>query len=295
MNKFPKILLAVLAVAISLATVWFFQSQRYEITREGVSGETSGKLLIYFLDVGQGDATLIRTPDDQDILIDGGPDNNTVKKLGKYLPFFDQELDLIILSHPHSDHLSGMIEILKRYKVKKILFTGVAYKTADYLSFLNLVEEKNIPTEIIVAPKEIKLGENLEMEFLWPRENLSGKTIENLNNSSIANKLIYASTSVLFMGDLEEEEKLIGDLDSDIIKIGHHGSSNANDLEFLEKASPETAIISVGENNKFGHPHYRTLSNLEKISAQILRTDILGDIVFSSDGKEFFQIKTMTP
>ncbi|MEK7167498.1 MAG: MBL fold metallo-hydrolase, partial [Patescibacteria group bacterium] len=96
-------------------------------------------------------------------------------------------------------------------------------------------------------------------------------------------------------GDLEEEEKLIGDLDSDIIKIGHHGSSNANDLEFLEKASPETAIISVGENNKFGHPHYRTLSNLEKISAQILRTDILGDIVFSSDGKEFFQIKTMTP
>jgi beta-lactamase superfamily II metal-dependent hydrolase len=146
---------------------------------------------------------------------------------------------------------------------------------------------------VIDKPQELSPEAGISLSFLWPEESLAEKKLDNLNNSSIVLKLIYASTSYLFMGDLEDEETLSSTtearlLKSDVLKVGHHGSTNANSASFLKTVSPRYAIIPVGADNTYGHPHYRTIFNLEKIGAQILRTDQPGDIVVLSDGQKIW-------
>lgn len=255
------------------------------------SSEESKALEVDFLDVGQGDAILIKTPDHQRILIDGGPSNAVVEKLGKNLPFYDKKIDLIILTHPHADHLDGLIEVLKRYEVEKILSTGVVHTTPDYLAWLLEIKKQNVPMEIAVAGQTIDFGNNLKMEIFYPKEDLAGKQVENLNNTSIVAKLIFGQTSFLFTGDAESEveDELIGggvDLKADVLKVAHHGSKNATSQNFLEKVQPKFAVISVGADNQFGHPNAMTVKRLENIGAKVLRTDKDGDVKIKSDGIE---------
>lgn len=255
------------------------------------SFEESRGLEVDFFDVGQGDAILIKTPDHQRILIDGGPNNAVVNKLGENLPFFDKEIDLVILTHPHADHLVGLIEVLKRYEVKKILSTGVAHPTPDYLTWLEEIKKQNVPMEIAKAGETLDFGSGIKMEIFYPVEDLAGKQVENLNNTSIVGKLIFGRTSFLFTGDAEMEvwDELISrgiDLKADVLKVAHHGSKNATSKNFLEKVQPKFAIISVGENNLFGHPSRIILNYLENIGAQILRTDEQGDVKIISDGEK---------
>jgi len=254
------------------------------------SGESKA-LEVDFLDVGQGDAILIKTPDHERILIDGGPSGAVVNKLGENLPFFDKKIDLIILTHPHADHLDGLIEVLKRYEVKKILSTGVTHTTPDYLAWLEEIKKQNVPMEIAVAGQTIDFGGGVKMEILYPSEGLAGKSVENLNNTSIVAKLIFGQTSFLFTGDAEaeaEENLLAGnfDLRADVLKVAHHGSKSSTSDSFLEKVRPKFAVISVGADNQFGHPNAMTLKRLEKIGAEILRTDEDRDVKFLSDGVE---------
>jgi len=237
-------------------------------------------LEFYVFDVGQGDAIFIRTPKHYDILIDGGQDNEVVYKLGEYLPFYDREIDLMILTHPHADHVVGLIEVLDRYKVKKIFTTGVLYYSPDYLAWLDKVEEKNIPVEIIDSQRTLALSDGTRIDILFPDYSLENKKIENLNNASIVAKLIYAGTTIMLTGDYEDEESLVEkdlNLSADILKVGHHGSDTANDLEFLKAVNPEAAVISCGQDNKFGHPHQATLDNLENLGIEAFRTDLSGD------------------
>lgn len=255
------------------------------------SFEESMGLEVDFFDVGQGDAILIKTPDHQRILIDGGPNNAVVNKLGENLPFFDKEIDLVILTHPHADHLVGLIEVLKRYEVKKIISTGVAHPTPDYLTWLEEIKKQKVPMEIAKAGEILDFGRGIKMEILYPVEDLAGKQVENLNNTSIVGKLIFGRTSFLLTGDAEMEvwDELISrgvDLKADVLKIAHHGSKNATSKNFLEKVQPKFAIISVGENNSFGHPSRIILNHLENIGAQILRTDEQGDVKITSDGEK---------
>lgn len=235
----------------------------------------------YVFDIGQGDAILIRTPQHHNILIDGGPDNTVVYKLGEYLPFYDRNIDLMIITHPHADHLIGLAEVIERYRVKKVLITGVIYQTPDYLTWLSKISEKNIPIEIVDRVGLIPLGPDVRMDILFPDKSFLNKKIENLNNSSIVAKLTYASTTIMLTGDFEDEESLVGkmDLRADILKVGHHGSDNANDLEFLKAVNSKIAVISCGKDNKFRHPHEQTLNNLEDLGVKILRTDLQGDFV----------------
>ena len=239
-------------------------------------------LKFYVFDVGQGDAILIQTPEHYNILIDGGPDNAVVYKLGEYLSFYDRDIDLMILSHPHADHMVGLIEVIKRYKVKKILTTGVEYYSPDYLAWLDKISEKNIPVEIVDHLGRIPLGGEVELEILFPGESFLGREIKNVNNASIVVKLIYASATIMLTGDFEDEESLLNknlDLSADILKVGHHGSDTANSLEFLKAVSPSKAIISCGLDNKFDHPHPETIHNLDGLGVEILRTDSEGDII----------------
>jgi competence protein ComEC len=273
MLKVKKIILSFYSISLMillfLAIFLFFQSQPAE-------------LKFYVFDIGQGDAIFIRTPDRFNILIDGGPDNTVVYKLGQYLPFYDREIDLMISTHPHADHIVGLIEVLERYKVKKILATGVLYSSPDYLAWLAKISKKNIPIEIADQPGIIFLGSEVKLDILFPDQSFLNKKVKNLNNTSIVAKLTYGPNSVLLTGDFEDEESLIAkiDLDAKILKVGHHGSDTANDLEFLKAVKPDLAIISCGENNRFGHPHQETLENLERLGIEILRTDLEGDFIY---------------
>ena len=262
-----------------------------------LSNQNSDKLRINFFDVGQGDSTFIQTPYKQDILIDGGPDNIITEKLGSVMPFYDKTIDLIIISHPHSDHITGIIQVLNKYNVKEIYYNGIFYPSKTYIELLRKIKEKDIKLTLIKEQREIKLGKNLILKILFPNKDLRGKEIPNLNNTSIITKLLYKDDSALLVGDaeLEEEQILLKNdlnLKADILKVGHQGAINASSKEFLEKVKPKIAVIPVGADNKFGHPSRRVIKRLEKFGAQVYRTDYNGTVNIISDGTNNYIIKT---
>jgi competence protein ComEC len=284
-----KVIFYLVILNLVLVGYFFFLNQNSKI-------DLNDKYLkIIFLDVGQGDSILIQTPVAYNILIDGGPNSNLVYKLDKYVPINNRKIDLMILTHPDPDHLIGLIEVLKRYKVNYVAYTGVSDPDLAYLEWKKLIKEKQIPTIIIDKKKNLKLDEKINLEFLWPQENLVNKSFDDDNYNSIVCKLIFDQIKFLFTADIpkEVEEKLIElkeDLEADVLKVAHHGSKDSTSLEFLNFVKPKYAVISVGRN-KFGHPNFRVLSNLKKIRANILRTDFLKDIIFITDGKELKLIK----
>ncbi len=245
-------------------------------------------LRVDFFDIGQGDGILMQLPNQDQVVIDGGSDNSMVKKVGQAMPFYDRDIELMILTHPHADHITGLIEILRRYHVKKVMMTGVVHTTTEYQEWLDEIKKQQIPVEIIDSNRDIELSDNITLKILFPDHSLIDEQFENLNNSSIVGKLVYAQTSLLLTGDYENEEELIArgvDVRADVLKVGHHGAANANDRDFINAVRPQYAVISAGVDNKFDHPNYRTLFNLEQVKAQIFRTDLQGDIRFISDGQ----------
>lgn len=246
----------------------------------------SGLLEVHFLDVGQGKAIFVEAPDGNQILIDGGPDNSVIERLSATMPVFDRDIDLVILTHPDSDHLNGLIEVLKRYAIGRIIETGIADPTAQYQVWHNLIKEKNIPVVIAQGGQRIKIGDDFVLEILFPNQSLAGQSFENTNQSSIVSRLLYGKNSFLFTGDAEEATEYFltatgADIDSNILDVGHHGSKNSTSQEFLDIVSPALAVIQVGAKNRYGHPAQETLERLKNI--EVLRTDILGDINFTCD------------
>ena len=248
-------------------------------------------LEVNFFDVGQGDTVFIETPQRHRILIDGGPSSIILEKLSKEMSFWDRTIDLIILTHPEADHLSGLNEVLKRYKVENILWTGIVRDTAEYKEWLKLINEGK--AKIFLAKTGQKIStRNILVELLFPFENLEGEEFKDSNNTSIVGKLVFSDISFLFTGDIykEVEKELIDggvDVDSDILKISHHGSKTSTSEEFLKEVSPEIAVISVGKNNSYNHPHQEVLEVLSKYGINVLRTDEQGDIKIISDGKNY--------
>ncbi|MFH1427746.1 MAG: MBL fold metallo-hydrolase [Patescibacteria group bacterium] len=261
----------------------------------------ANNLKVNYLDVGQGDSVLIQTPYDQNILIDGGDtDSKVLQQLPKFMPFWDRTIDLMIVSHPHDDHVGGLVKVVQRYKVKKILYTGVVHNSPAYLAWLSAVRDKNIEVVIIDRPQVIALGENLYFDILYPFESLLNQEVDNLNNSSIIAKLIYKNNSFLFTGDAEyeiEKELLnrepplpLGEGDGGegvgVFLAGHHGSITSNSEEFLEAVAPEYAIIQVGEDNDFGHPSLRVLKRFERLGIKYYRNDLNGWVQVVSNGED---------
>lgn len=245
-------------------------------------------LEVVFFDVGQGDSIFIETPQGHQILIDGGPGLTVLEKLGQEMPFYDRTIDLIILTHPEHDHLFGLLEVLKSYHVENILWTGVVRETAEWQEWVRLIEKEGAEIRIAEAGQKIILQDDplIFMKILHPFENLEGQEVKNANDTSIVANLVFGDVSFLFTGDIAKkiEQQLI--VDSDILKVAHHGSKTSSSLEFLEIVSPELAVITVGENS-YGHPHPEVLANLEQFGIYVLRTDINGDIKIVSDGNNF--------
>ena len=245
-------------------------------------------LEVIFFDIGQGDSIFIETPGNYQILIDGGPANVILEKLGKEMDFWDRRIDLIILTHPEHDHIAGLIEVLKRYEVENIVWTGILRDTAEYKEWIRLIEDEDSNIKIVQAGQKI-ITPNLFFQILHPLENLKGQDVKNTNNTSIINRLVFNNISFLFLGDAYKsvERKLVSDgvyLDSDILKVGHHGSKTSTSKELLESVNPCMAVISAGKDNRYGHPHEQVLEILNDYGIRVLRTDEIGDIKIISNG-----------
>ncbi len=245
------------------------------------------KLHMYFLDIGQGDSTLIKTPNNHQILIDGGPKNYVLQELDKVMPFFDKTIDLVVITHPHADHIDGLVEVLKRYEVDAVLISGVDYESPSYDEFLKVVAEKNIQIYIAKKSEDFSFG-NVFLDVIYPDKSIFGKKFQDLNNSSIVIKILYGGKKILMTGDMafEEENLLIKtglNLNADILKVGHHGSKTSSSREFLNLVKPEIAIIQSENGNSFGHPSKEALNRLKAAGVQqIYRNDIDGliEIIF---------------
>jgi len=255
---------------------------------------SSQSLKVVFFDIGQGDAIFIETPKRTQILIDGGPSKKIVEKLGQELPFFDRTIDFIIATHPDSDHISGLVEVLKSYRVDLVGGTGIKGSTAEFQEFSNEIEENKSGKVVLRKGQKIFIGKNLYFEVLAPLEDFEGKTAKDYNTSSLVLKMAYGKSTFLFTGDapISIEKKLVEEgsgISSQVLKISHHGSKTSTSNLFLEKVNPEIAVIQVGKDNRYGHPSQEVLERLAKYGIKVMRTDQAGDIEFLSDGFSLIQ------
>lgn len=244
------------------------------------------KLKVTYLDVGQGDSELIEFPDGKTALVDGGPDKKVLEGLGKNMPFYRRKIDVVFLSHPHADHVAGLVHVLSRYEVGRVVLTRAVHNAPEYQEFLKLIKEKNIPATEGIRGAEFDFSSGCKIKILYPTGTLDS---QNLNNTSEVLMLESGKTRFLFMGDLEKDgsDKLLAlssDLHADVIKVPHHGSQNALNESLYKKADPQYAVISAGKDNKYGHPHTELLRFLEASGIKYFRTDEDGDISFILDG-----------
>lgn len=251
-------------------------------------------LRIYFIDVGQGDSTLIITPLNKKILIDGGGtefgDYNVGEKT--LMPYLlarrIRKIDYIIISHFDTDHCQGLLYIMQEMKVQNVII-GKQYEENDnYRKFVNIIKEKNIKVKVVEAGNRINIERELYFDVLWPgSDNII--TQNAINNNSLVCKLVYKKFSILFTGDIEEiAEKAIivkykNQLKSTVLKVAHHGSKTSSTIDFINAVNPKYALIGVGKNNKFGHPADITIQNLKGKNVRIYRTDQMGEIEFEFD------------
>lgn len=260
-----------------------------------INFSASGALMkVSFLDVGQGDAIFIQAPNGRQMLVDGGLNTAVLRELGKVMPFYDRSIDVVVATHADQDHIGGLVEVLKRFKVGLFIRTNSTSTSAVYLVLENIIKEKKIKEEIIIRPKIVYLGGGVEFDIIFPNQDTSGW---ETNESSLVGKLVYGKNSFLLTGDSPQKiEKYLvneyGDLlDSDVLKAGHHGSKTSNAEIFVSTVSPVYSIISAGLDNRYGHPNQETLDIFNKFQEKILQTLGGGLIQFESNGANLKVIK----
>ena len=263
-----KVIIVVLIAVLGFGFYLYSQKNRFEL---------------HFLDVGQGDAILGSTPDGRRIVIDGGPDNLLLSQLAEKLPWHETEIDYLVVSHWHDDHMMGFVELLEKYRVKNILVTAHQPDHLLYNVFVESIKAKNLQLQIVKAGESFVLSDDLYFRIL-----LADSHHEDFNENSIVIKLSYKNRDFLFTGDLgiEGEEKLLKmgfDLSADYLKVGHHGSKYSSSDKFLQAVGPEICIIQSGQDNKFGHPHQEVIENLEEVGCQIRDTQDEGVISYYID------------
>lgn len=279
--KVPKkwLILPLLAVAILIAVA--------------VATIPDDNLHISFLNVGQGDAILIQKGSQQ-VLVDGGPSPQAITlELSSKMPFWDRNIDLVILTHPQSDHITGLVEVLSKYQVEQVLHPDLDSDSPIYDEWLRLIEEKDIESTIACAGQQIDL-DGVLIEVLNPQKNLFTGTESDIDNNGVVLHVSIGEISFLLMADLmwQAELELITERaipKSTVLKVGHHGSATSTTPEFLAVVNPQLAVISVGEND-FGHPSDEVIARLkDKLGAEnIYRTDEDGTIEFITDGERLW-------
>jgi competence protein ComEC len=245
-------------------------------------------LTVAFLDVGQGDAILITTPDRIQVLIDGGPDASVIRALAQHMPLLDRSLDLVVATHLDKDHVGGLIDVLERYDVATLVRTNNQHDTNVSNAFIQAIQQENVYEYIGQTGHVFVLGASTTLRIFSPAGDVMR---QESNAASIVAQLQYGEVSVLFMGDAPSgiEDYLARTygaqyMQSNVIKIGHHGSRTSTSPLFIETVSPTYAVISAGKDNSYGHPHPEVLATLETAGVSHFSTAQEGTIVLMTDG-----------
>lgn len=258
------------------------------------------KLRIFFIDVGQGDSTLIITPDKKTVLVDGGGSDSFDVGEKVLLPYLlDRRIlkvDYVLISHFDTDHCGGILTIMEKVKVKNIIISEQAEHSENYERFKKLMINKKIRLIEVKKGDKIKIGRYSEFKILFPTSRLLSEN--PLNNNSIVAQFNYNNFKMLFTGDIEKlaEQQILktekAEIRADILKVAHHGSKTSSIPEFIKAVRPKIALIGVGKNNTFGHPNQQTIKNLENIKCRIYRTDLQGEIIIKIDQKGRMNVKS---
>ena len=252
--------------------------------KEEKQGETekAGALNVHFIDVGQGDSTFIELPCGETMLIDAGEWTEADDVIEYIKSQGANRIDYLIGTHPHSDHIGGLADVVNEFEIGKIYMPKASNATKTFERLLDAIEENNV--DVYTAKADVVIYEDNETKIEIVAPVSSG--YESLNDYSAVIRLMYGETSFLFMGDAEalSENEIKANISSNVLKVGHHGSKTSSSKKFLYRVMPEIAVISVGEDNDYGHPSKTVLNRLDGLGAKILRTDECGDIVIQSDG-----------
>lgn len=292
--KCKKLIYLIVIIVIALVSV--FGKNGLDSLNAENSGDTSAQLVngesgdfsVHFIDVGQGDCTLVASSGKY-LLIDAGENGHETDVLNYLRSMGVKKLDYIIATHQHSDHIGGLPEVLEEFETDNIIMPRLTEAqtptNSTYTAFLKAVKASGAKVISAKPGLTYALGE-AEFEILGPVTN----DAEDINSMSAVTKITFGDTSFLVTGDAEKDEELEiidngADLDCDVLRVGHHGSYTSSCKEFVSAVSPEVCVISCGENNDYGHPHDAAVKRLEKSTDEIYRTDICGDIVMTSDGK----------
>jgi|AP95_1055475.scaffolds.fasta_scaffold03874_3 competence protein ComEC len=225
-----------------------------------------GALHVHILDVGQGDAILLVTPSGKQVLIDGGPNLAALSHLDRLMPFFDRTIELLVITHPDADHITALPEVLRRYDIDRVLMTGAGHTSGRYDALRSVIESRSIPVVYPDPSVDISMEDGVVLDIIWPTTAYTGAS----NDQSIVIRVLYKDHAILLTGDIEHDaERAIlatgADIRSDILKVAHHGSRTSSSTGFLLAVDPKVGIVSVGKDNRFGHPHTEVLDRYKRL------------------------------
>ena len=246
-------------------------------------GNISQPLNITIIDVGQGDAILVQS-DNKNMLIDAGPNSSSLNLVNSLTKMNINRFDVVVATHPHEDHIGGLDSVINKFDIDQVIMPQVSANTQTFYDVLQAIHNKGLMVTAPVPENNFKLGSTL-CAILAP----NSSSYEDINSYSIVMQVVYGKITFLFMGDagLDSETDILSkgySLNSDVIKIGHHGSSSSTSDELIKAVNPRYAVISSGQDNDYGHPHKETISKLNSAGVIIYRTDLNGDVTFSSNG-----------
>ena len=263
--------------------------------------QPSQNLTIAFIDVGQGDSILVIFPNTKALLIDGGEHEGSGKLLASLREHGISHIDVVVATHPHADHIGGLVDVIKNVNVGQVLDSGQVHATQTFEDFLDSIETKQIPLKSVREGDSINLDPAVKIDVLNPPEELVDGTDNEakFNDNSVVLKLTFGEFSALLTGDIEEtnEARLVSEnatrLDADVLKAGHHGSRTSSSPSFLNAVTPEVVIISLGAGNTYGHPHQEALDRiLDAGTEHLFRTDLDGTITLTADGSGKYSVVT---
>lgn len=286
MKHSTKIILLLLTLSICIGLIGCFPLEDLAGKEVASPVESSDLLTVHFIDVGQGDSILIQTSEGQNMLIDAGS-NSKGDVVKEYLQEQGvNKVDILIGTHPHEDHIGGLDVVIDNFDIGLIYMPKVAHTTKTYEDLLLAVQRKGLKIKSTAAGMDIPL-EGVDAQILAPEPNLKS---DNLNDYSIVIRLTHGNISFLFQGDAEKrsEKHILDkeiDIEADLIKLGHHGSSTSSSPKYIKAVKPSYAIITVGKDNKYGHPHVETMELMDQLGIIVYRTDEDGTIVAISDGE----------
>ncbi len=253
-----------------------------------------GKLHLVFCDVGQGDAIFIRTPGGLNMLVDGGPDDSVLNCLSKHIPFWDRHISVVILTHPHADHLNGLYQVLQQYTLSTFVTERLANDTAQYRELMSDIDKKKITKRFVVGG-DMFAAHEVSFNFIGPTEAFltatspNGKIGEKKEFSSLETVVKYKNFSALLTGDSQVDElreglQTFNTAHISLLQVPHHGSASGLDPQVLRTIQPALAVISVGLHNRYNHPSPFTVGFLDELGIKTLRTDRHGEVEIVSDG-----------